>query len=601
MNTMKTVKYIFCIALLSVICSCQKYVLDKKPLNMISDSDVFTDGSLIEAYLTQIYAQMTILANDVGGTGWAGDAYSNVYELNEVSDECLPQWRDAPPSNAYTYKYGNLNINGGLLEWWGYGVIRTINMFLEKITESPLSPEVIKANIAEARFLRAFCYFAMVKRYGGVPIITSPQDVDDDPETLYPTRAKEADVYDFIIAESAAASLDLPEVVSNENLGRPSRFAALALKSRAALYAASIGQFGKVQLDGVVGIPTDRVTGYYQQSLEASKAIMESGKHALYDNDDDKVTNFRNIFLVKNNPEVIFAKRHDNVSQFAGGSGWSIDFMNCPRPQGWGRGMYDQAYLELAEAFEYTDGRPGKLDRTAIQQGVHSIAEIWGDRDPRFYATLYTQSTAWKGDNLAFHAGLRLPDGTIQTSGSYDGIGATGNQDYLGTGFGIMKYLDEGHDNMAGASGSWPDSDQDWQIFRYGEILLNYAEAAFELGDMSEALLAINQVRARAGISLLSTVTRERIHHERRVELAYEGHRYWDVRRWRTAVADLSVRWSGIRYILDVETEKFQVQIINNFDGTTNIPRFREENYYLPITNARTANNPKLVENPGYK
>ncbi|MFD2599013.1 RagB/SusD family nutrient uptake outer membrane protein [Sphingobacterium corticis] len=598
---MKILRYLMSITLLISVSSCEKWVLDKKPLNIISDSDVFTDEALIEAYLTQVYAQMTIFANDVNGSGMQGDGYVAVFELNEVSDECLPQWRDAPQSNAYTFKYGNLNINGGLLDWWGYGTVRVINMFLQKISDSPLSPEVIVSKTAEARFLRAFCYFAMAKRYGGVPIITTPQNVDDPEEALYPARAKEEEVYDFIIAEAEAASADLPEMQTGANLGRPSKYAALALKSRAALYAASIGQFGTVKLNGVVGIPSARVQGYYQKSLEASKAIMDGGKHALYNADADKTTNFRNIFLVKNNPEVIFAKRHDNISQFAGGSGWSIDFINAPRPNGWGRGMYDQAYLELAEAFEYVDGRPGALNRTAIQQGVHTMDEIWGDRDPRFYATLYTQGTSWKGDNLAFHAGLRLPNGTIQTAGSYQGVLATGNQDYLGTGFGMLKYLNESHDNMAGASGNWPDSEQDWQIFRYAEVLLNYAEAAFELGLTSEAVSAINQVRDRAGISLLTSLTREKIHHERRVELAYEGHRYWDVRRWRTAVRDLSVRWSGLRYILDFETKKFQVQILNNFDGTTNIPRFREENYYLPLTNGRTSNNPKLIENPGYQ
>ena len=227
--------------------------------------------------------------------------------------------------------------------------------------------------------------------------------------------------------------------------------------------------------------------------------------------------------------------------------------------------------------------------------------QVWGNRDPRFYATFYTQGWSWKGGTLDFHAGIRLPDGTIQTSGAYNGIPAQGDQDFQGTGIGELKYLDESHDNMAGANSGWATSSTDWLIFRYAEILLNDAEAAFESGNTAQALTDINQVRSRAGIAPLGAVTRDAIHNERKVELALEGHRYWDVRRWRTAVNDLSIRWSGIRYILDGATGKFQIQIIPNVDGTSNIPQFRQENYYLPITIARTANNPNLVENPGYK
>jgi len=581
--------------------SCNKDVLNKRPLSIISDADVFTDPALINAYLTQVYAEMTFLGNDCSGIGQEGDAAWNAFDINDVSDESFPQWRDWNPSNAFTYKYGNLTINGGLFEWWGYGVIRKINEFLEKLPSSPLSPEEVKAKLAEARFLRAFCYFAMVKRYGGVPLITAIQNATDPQDELYPARATEQQVYDFIIAEIDACANDLPETVDGDNLGRPSKYAALALKSRAALYAGSIAQFGSVELNGVVGIPAAMAKTYYQQSYDASQAIIESGKYALYNADADKTTNFRNIFLVKNHSEVIFAKRHDSMNQMSGGNGWCVDFFNCPRPQAWARGLYEQAYLELAEAFEHVDGTSGKLDREGLQNRLVTTEELWGNKDPRFFATLYTQNSLWKGNQLDFHAGIRLPDGTIKTDGAYNGISATGDQDYQGTGIGVLKYLDESHDNMAGANSGWATSAQDWLIFRYAEILLNHAEAAFELGNASDALNSINQIRDRAGIAALNSITRDQIHNERRVELAFEGHRYWDVRRWRTAVNVLSVRWTGIRYILDASSGKYQIQIINNVDGTSNIPQFRKENYYLPITNGRTANNPNLVENPGYQ
>ena len=160
-----------------------------------------------------------------------------------------------------------------------------------------------------------------------------------------------------------------------------------------------------------------------------------------------------------------------------------------------------------------------------------------------------------------------------------------------------MKYLDEGNNTL-----QFPGiSSTDYLVFRYGEILLNLAEAAFELGETGEALEAVNDIRKRAGISPLESVDRDKIRHERKVELAFEGHRYWDVRRWRIAVDVLSKPNSGLRYILDYETGKYQLQILDNVDGTGTSPNFYEHNYYFPITLSRTGNNSNLQENPGYQ
>ncbi|MDR1097714.1 MAG: RagB/SusD family nutrient uptake outer membrane protein [Tannerella sp.] len=584
--------------------------LDKAPLDLISDSDVWNDEALIEAYLSNSYYEMSYFANESRGNNWDGDVFFPCFAVTHVSDESMSQWRDwGDALTWYNYKFGNLKIQGGLLEWWGYGPVRRLNTFIEKLPETPLNDDLKRVRTAEARFLRAFSYFAMVKRYGGVPLITKTQSADDPEEELFTPRDKEDTVYDYVIKEIDAFADDLPETLTSQDIGRATKYAALALKCRAALYAGSIAQFGKVQLDGVVGIPADKANHYYQIAYEAGAQIVNSGKHALYNADEDRATNFRNLFLVKNNPEVIFAKRHNNVNGDhgqGGGNGWCVDFFQCPRPQGWNRGNLDGAYLELVEEFEYVDGRPGTLDRATIQQGLWTTEELWKDRDPRFFATFYTQNTPWKGAKVEYYKGILLPDGSIQTNDSYDGILCSGDQDVDGTCFGVLKYLDEAHDNMAGTNSAWATSEQDWQIFRMAEVYLNMAEAAFELGRTAEALEAVNKVRERAGISLLASVDREKIRHERRVELAFEGHRYWDVRRWRTATVDLSREFSGLRYVMDYNSYKagelkYRLIVIDRIDGAVNKPLFREENYYLPITLSRTANNPKLVENPGYQ
>lgn len=600
---MKKLIYFSLLGLLT-FSACQKDVLDKQPLNIISDATLWNDPALIDGYLTQLYAQTAVFVQETPGytVGWNGawdtsEQTGGPFYINEIADEAKAGW--AVFINSSAFKAGGLKIGGGFLEWWemSYQTIRSLNEFIERVPSSPVDASVKKLRTAEARFLRAFNYFAMVKRYGGVPLITKVQNVGDSKETLYPARDSEQKVYDFVNSEIDAISADLPEVATD--YGRPTKYTALALQSRAALYAGSIAQYGTIQLSGLLGIPAASANTYYQKSYDASNAIINSGKYALYNADADKVKNFKNIFLVKQNSEIIFAKQHDGISNFSGGNAWSYDFLQCPKPHAWDAGNEDAPYLEMAEEFEHIDGTPGTLDRTAIQQGLWSMNQLWANKDPRFFATIYTMGTPWKGTIVDPHNGLLLPDGTIQTDGSYNGIAALGTQkvnNQFFTSFGVMKLLDENADNSQWIS----KSSTDYTVFRYAEVLLNLAEAAFELGKTGEALGAVNQIRTRAGIASLANIDREKIRHERKVELAFEGHRYWDLRRWRTAVSVLSVNRSGLRYILDYTTGKYQLQVIENADGTVAPPAFYPYNYYFPITIARTGNNPNLVENPGY-
>ncbi len=598
---MKKLAYIYLFGLLSLV-SCQD-VLDKQPLDIISDGVVWTDATLIDAYLTQLYAQTSVFVQETptNCTGWAdwpnSEQGGGPFWINEIADEATAGW--GWPANSNAFKAGGLKINGGFLEWWenSYAVIRSLNVFIERVPNSPIEESLKKIRIAEARFIRAFNYFSMVKRYGGVPLIIKAQNIDDPKESLYPARNSEQEIYDFVISEMDAIANDLPEIA--DQYGRATKYSALALKCRAALYAGSIAQNGSIQLNGVLGIPASLANTYYQKSYDAANVIMNSGKFALYNSDADKTKNFRNLFVVKQNSEVILAKQHNSISFFSNGNAWGYDFFECPKPHAWDAGMADSPYLEMAEEFEYIDGTSGKLDRAVIQQGLWTMEKLWANKDPRFFATIYTMGTSWKGTVVDPHNGLILPDGTIQTSGSYNGIPALGTQkvdNNFHTGFGVMKRLDENANNM-----QWPTTGgTDYIIFRYGEILLDFAEAAFELGKTNDALDAVNQIRNRAGIAKLGSIDREKIRHERKVELAYEGHRYWDLRRWRTAVSVLSKNNSGLRYILDYATGKYKLEVLDNVDGTVAPPAFYSYNYYFPITLSRTGNNPNLVENPGY-
>lgn len=247
----------------------------------------------------------------------------------------------------------------------------------------------------------------------------------------------------------------------------------------------SIAQFGSMQLNDLLGIPQSQASDYYQKAFDASQAIINSGVFQLYDQDSDKSLNFRNIFIKKRNSEVIFAKQHNYVDALAGGGNtWGYDFCQRPKPHGWNLGMGNTPYLEMAEEFEYIDGKSGKLDRKAIQEGLWSMEELWGNKDPRFLATIYTMGSSWRGGIVDFHKGLIGGDGKLYENDGegYEGINALGDQNInagnFGTGFGVMKYLDENVD----IGSTWSNSGTDFIVFRFGEILLNYAEAAFELG-----------------------------------------------------------------------------------------------------------------------
>lgn len=589
-------KTIYSILFLSLaLFSCNKDVLDKKPLDIISDVDLWNDPALIDAYLTQCYEEIGFI-NDIeyaDSDGW-GDQWFQLATQTNCSDECTSGWTSYAAGYS-EFKSHMLRVDKSFADWWGYTTIRKLNEFLEKLPESPVNADIKKQRIAEARFLRAYAYFSMVKRYGGVPLITKAQSADDPNGELYAKRNKEVEIYDFIISEIDAITIDLKDIQNDG--GRPTKWAAISLKARAAMYAGSIATWGQVKLDGVVGIPADKATPYWQMSYDASKSVISSGKFALYNKTpDDKTANFRNIFLDENNEEVIFSEIYDGQS----GKGHSWDLLNDPFGyQAWGVGGESVAYLEMAEAFENKDGSSGMIDRTKIKNGhLWTIDELFGNKDPRFRASILTEGGEWLGNTIDVHRGIIKEDGTISEA-DYKGVAglgkSTSNQPFA-TPFMMLKHLDE----SMGITPTIGTSKTDWIVFRLGETYLNLAEAAFELGKAQEALDAVNKIRARAGIALLNSIDREKIHHERKVELAFEGNRYWDVRRWRTATTDLSKSLSSVKFILDYATRKYKLQLIPNIDGQF-AGEFLSRHYYLPIGLNRTSNNPNLVENPDYK
>jgi hypothetical protein len=595
--------------------------LNREPKNILLDEQIFKDEKLVLSVVGGFYNRYPEYQR-----------LNNWYEFTNFDEAFASTFGDYWRHQFQDYGYDWWNL-------WDYAYLREMNLFLQKIAvATELDPTERARFESEVRFLRGALYFEMVKRMGGVPLILEPltYDFSGDVTYLQYPRAKEYEIYDFVISEMDAIKSQLPNDPNTK--ARATQGAALALKARAALYAGSIAKYGAttpaVSLpNGEVGIPPGMANAYYQKVLDA---VQEMTGYSLYNKKPDLADNFASIFLDKsNNPEVIFVNDYKLKSGKV--HGWTLD--NTPislSEEGTVGGRLNPS-LNLAQQFE-------KLDNTfapfATEDGggdpiVYDQPEdIFAGRDARLAGTIIFPGSTFKGKEVDIWAGLMMDDGSIisgdtrgQTKDLGDGsqtqvVGKDGPIDGLEftaqTGFFVRKYLDP----TIGAGQIGTQSEVWWVRFRYSEVLLNAAEASFELGLLDDAATYMNQVRARAGLTTPLTagdITFERIVHERKVELAFEGHVLWDMKRWRLA----HVVWDGSNTGLnsdpsDVTAPSTQVyglwpyKIHNPGDPddgkyiyrvvkpsrVTNFHRFRLGNYYSYIGDNIINANPKLVRNP---
>ena len=583
------------VLLIFAISGCQN-PFELEPNTIISEDLVFEDEALANAYLAELYADAKIVEE-------GGNSGLNINLINAFGGESR---NFAPWQGPFGQVIGPVfNENGaGILAYWPYNHIRQINVFLDRLPQSiSLDRNFIDVRIAEARFLRAFAYFEMAKRYGGVPIVTQALSIDAPESELFVSRNSEKDVYDFIGSEMDAIVTTLPEVADLD--GRINKWTALSLKSRAMLYAASIAQFGSQQLDGLLGFPSSDANNYYQQSLAASRSIIQDGPYSLYRKNADPVQNYADLFIDENsNPEVIWAEKFDSES----GKGHSWDLFAHPDGFGFGWNSNFPTYVEKLELFDFVDGSSGKVDQ-ALYDGNTPIDPDWffGQRDPRMRASIGYPGRPLRGSRIYYHRSTSYTDasGVVQKNTSptfiipgsdgWPGSGAPRNRNAAVTSLQVLKRLDE---NLPATGTNL--SNTDFYEFRLGEIMLNYVEAAFYLGDPNGDMAAImnDEIRDRAGMPAIE-ITEERIRQERQVELCFEDHVFWDYRRWRIAVQELDgVERHRFHWDYNYDTGMYTAVIAPGDRGR--IRTHPERNYYYALGLNRIADNPNLVENPGY-
>ena len=634
---MKKIISIFLLSLIIGFAGCKKDsdFLTINPTSIIGNEAAFSDPAEVLSILANLYSRQVDFSSF--DQGWAS----------------FVDFGEAFPSDGGAYGIVQ-NTSWSYFNWgiWDYGYIRELNLFIQKDSASTGLTAGYKALfLAEGRFLRANYYFEMVKRMGGVPLILKPlvYDFSGDPTYLQTPRAKESDIYDFVISEAEAIKDQLPTGIPNGgDRSRATKGAALAMEARAALYAGSIAKYGAstplVSLPGgEVGITNSKSSSYYTIALRASQEIITSGIYSLYQGNPDLSQNFASLFLDKSssNHEDIFIEDYKvkttKVHPFTTNS---QPFSSGEESANGDAGRINPS-LNLVESFEKLDNTYAPIpyrDGNGNPIYYNNEIDIFAGRDARLAGTVMLPGSSFKGQALDIWAGYKLGDGSVFTTQDASALVAlpgtttkiqvlgkdgpyNGNQNRTQSGFYIRKYIDP----TPGAGSRGTNSDVAFIRYRYAEVLLNAAEAAFESGQPGVAAGYMNLVRARAGLLIplgAGDITFDRIVHERRVELAFEGHLFFDMKRWRLA----HVVWDGQKMTIpDLLTNigtatKRNTQPYglwpykyynpgNVNDGkwvfdvvlpslVTGVDHFQFGNYYSQIGDDITSKNPKIVKQP---
>jgi starch-binding outer membrane protein, SusD/RagB family len=561
-----------------LLSGCSK-VLDKQNLGQISGDIVWTDPNLINAYVNQIYLEFQTTGGNQDPA--VGDLQKVDWFWNDDNDSYADE---AGWGNSITHgqdvSYGRITPDNDPLDYWPYATIRKMNDFFGNIDASPLDPALIKSLKGQVYFLRAFEYFEMVKRYGGVPIITKVQALTD---SILVKRNKTSECFAFILQDLDSAAANLPDTYTGNDVGRVTHSAALAFRGRVLLYKAS-PQFNP---SGDQALWTDAYN-----AGQAAITYLQSHGFGLYTTGSDA---YGGLWFDELNKEDILVTRHnnpENPDQHQAGI--------RPLSESYNWAGMAQPTQEMVEAFPMANGLP-----ITDPSSGYDFNNYWVGRDPRFYSTVVYNGAPYPLSGKTTRIQWTYK-GTTENGGAGDGYLA----DY-GTSTGY--YSRKGIDVSITQALAW-NASTDWVEMRYAEVLLNTAEAANEVGMTQNAYDALTAIRARAGITpgsnslyglkagMSQTEMRQAIIAERRVELCFENKRFWDLRRWRM----LNTLNGTRRHALESDI-KVPGNLASGFTltiqpadvlQTLTLP---DSYYFLPILRTELRNNPNLVQTKGWE
>ena len=550
--------FITCAAILAFFSSCSS-ILDKEDLSSISEEQVWVDETLTTAFLNALYVSIpswdTTVADAsdeaTGGGGWI-DGTTTPDNMSDTKDSA-PTW------------------------YWPYKDIRNCNIFIQNAQNTDLC--TIDRDLAdrltyEARFIRAYLYFEMVKRYGGVPLITVPQELTDD---LFVKRTSTKDCFDFIINELKACAEGLPASFSGDNLGRVTKGAAKAFLGRVLLFRAS-PQFN----------PSNNAEHWqtaYNYNKETLDYLIGQG-HALY-------SDYGKLFLEEMNQEVIFAIRYENPTRTH-----TRDAKCRPITFSMNNTGGNHPTQEVIDRFPTVDGKTYTYADWK-KDGKNDIFTLWQNRDKRFYATVVYQGVTY------FNTVMELNENAQNDYAYGKNMGSR-------TGYYSKKGIDESI-----SISDCQKSGTDYIDIRLAEVMLNYAEAAVEVGEQGEAFEILKQIRERAGINETSSdpelkgkvyglnpnmnqsEMREAVREERFIELLFEQKRMWDLRRWMIYDKLMIGQEKSHALVMNKQTDGTYTTYLFDRDNT---PMIAKQNmYFLPIKRSELSNNPNLEQTKGWE
>ena len=626
---MKNFKLLIITALLVSGISCKQDFLNVQPKDKISSEATWADGALSEAFVFGVYSYL-------GYGGFEEQA------LAAYTDEAMFTHAGR---NIERFTQGSESASG--LAWtsptyeWGqmYKAIRAANIAIDRLPTSTFNNDVLRDKLlGEAYFLRAYYYHQLLRFFGGVPIVDKPYGLNDDYAIA---RNTWAETVDFIVADldKAAQLLD----GKSTSPGRTSKLAAMALKARVLLYAASDLHDGPTAiakspviaaesgLIDLIAYPSGDRTARWQAAKAAAKAVLDVGQGYKLNlgapvSAEDGRNNYMSIALggqsgvgdASAGVELIFQRSH--TALYTEEDGWPLGGIHYGinnGPNGYHNWAGNTPIQQLVDDYEMMDG--SKFDwNNPVQK-----AAPYDNRDPRFYATIMYDGAEWK-PRPSDVAGLD-PVNQVQT-GYYDnGAGglingidtresAVENWNGSRTHYYTRKFIDP--------NPALPDNQSNaqvipWPFIRVTEMVLNYAEACIALGEEDEAKTWLNKIRFRAGMPAITDVGQalvDRYRNERRIELAYEEHRYHDARRWMipaqtvgrgiktiNVIAKLKAgRTPLVPYRYDKTVYDYTYTVVDNTENETRV--WNDKMYFRPISRDEVNKNASLngKNNPGY-
>lgn len=623
---MKLKRFIFFfLAAGALVTSCDQDFLNTQPLDKISSEATWGDGPLSEAFIYNVYSflgyggfeeEMQAALTDEAMFTHAG---RNIDAIMEAS---------ISPSNL-----GNTNIT----PQWGemYRAIRQANIAIDRLPTSTFDDDELRDRLlGEAYFLRAYYYHQLTRFYGGVPIIDRPYDLGEDYSIA---RSSWKECVDFMVGDldQAAQLLDGKEITR----GRASRLSALALKARILLYdasdlhdaaaAAKSSTLSSYSNKEIYANTTGDRNARWQAAKAAAKAVIDAGEGYKLNlsapvSPEEGRQNYIDISMGGGSSvgdaaaavELIFERTH--TALYTQESNWplgGIHFGINNGPNGYHNWAGNTPIQQLVDDYEMMDGSSFDWNNPS------HAAMPYQNRDPRLYATILYDGATWKprpSDVTALD-----PADQIQTGFYDDGNGGIINgidtrksaiEDWNGTrtSYYVRKFIDPDPglaDNQSNAQVI------PWPFIRYTEAVLNYVEACIETGDEAEARNWLNKIRFRVGMPAITdsgNALRQRYRNERRIELAYEEHRFHDARRWMIpettvgrGVKSMDVAATlkpgatpHVPYRYDPTVYDYTYTVVDNTQTETRV--WADKMYFWPIPRDEMNRNELLVQNPGY-